>query len=118
LNGQTVPVPAHHLKIGFKSVFQKDQRSGPTGHTDHGGLIVRDIDGVHDAFQVIPLFNQVLHVGALRRSAFTGKSEMTSTQHLLQIASCFELAHFTSSSLIIFLGPPSRAVVQFLGGLN
>jgi hypothetical protein len=86
-HGQAVSVPADHLKVGFDAVGHHDGRGRCTGHAHHGGLVVGDIDGVDHAPQVFEFLLQVLHIGALGRSAFPGKRKVARLEYFLQVAS-------------------------------
>ena len=77
LYGQAVAIATDHLKIGLQTLLQQDKGGGPAGHAHHCGLIIRNIHRVHTSFQVSGLFFEMFNIGALRRSAFTGKSEMS-----------------------------------------
>jgi hypothetical protein len=87
LHGQPVAVPADHLVVGLQAFFDGEQRGGPAGHSDHGGLVIGNIDGIHIADQGFGFFANRRHVGSAGRSQLSGEGKMTGTQYFFQIAS-------------------------------
>ena len=77
LHGQPVAVPADHLEIGLEPFLNYQQARRPAGHPNHRGLVVRNIDRIHNALKMRRFSPYIRCVRPTRGAEFAGKRKVT-----------------------------------------
>ena len=70
LQGNSVPVPHHHLKHGFQSHQFEANAGSQTAKSGHRSLIVSDVNGIHMVLDHLGLFGNGLPIASPGWTAF------------------------------------------------
>jgi len=118
LHANAIAIASDHLQHRFQPHLLDANTRRQAAQTDHGRLVVRDIDGVHDRAHDAGFLLDYFPIGAARGAAFRGHGEVARLKDLLEPARgvrSIVVAHSCETSFTILRGPPSRLGDQSLG---